>query len=117
MWSLRRKRTGISPRSDLRMGATNQLFVAPSRYFSTSKNDRWCDSCLSKIAHQWRLKTEGAVQQPGQITSTPRVECCSAVTALDGRECISAQEYSTSCPHSRQTRYVRFWIVNTPLSW
>ena len=32
-------------------------------------------------------------------------------------ERIRTQEYSNSCPHFKQTWYVRFLIVNTPLLW
>jgi hypothetical protein len=32
-------------------------------------------------------------------------------------ECINSKEYSNSCPHFKQTWYVRFLIVNTLLRW
>ena len=34
-------------------------------------------------------------------------------TTFERRVCIRAHEYSNSCPHSTQTLYVRFLIVNT----
>jgi hypothetical protein len=36
---------------------------------------------------------------------------------LDRVVCICAQEYPNSCPHFKQTWYVRFLIVNTALRW
>jgi len=36
---------------------------------------------------------------------------------LDRVVCISAHEYPNSCPHFKQTWYVRFLIVNTALRW
>ena len=36
---------------------------------------------------------------------------------VDRTERMRAHEYSNSCPHFKQTWYVRFLIVNTPLLW
>ena len=42
---------------------------------------------------------------------------CELSATLDRVVCISAHEYPNSCPHFKQTWYVRFLIVNTALRW
>src|SRR5271169_1875608 len=138
MWSLRceliRTQPAATSESQPRISVRSSVYT-----LRRINNDRCGLSRLSKIAHFLRPQSRCPVSRPDQLSGASLGltlfgmalffsiwfgsiwfggSGAGALSAmLDRVVCISVHEYPNSCPHFKQTWYVRFLIVNTALRW